>query len=60
MTDFSEMIDRLHKIEKAYQSAQATLLDISRYLGGRMFRSDGEELILSRCKESLDKMEAVK
>ena len=32
-----------------------TLQDIARYLGNRICRSDGEELILSRCRESIAK-----
>lgn len=32
-----------------------TLQDIARYLGNRICRSDGEELMLSRCKESIAK-----
>jgi hypothetical protein len=34
-----------------------TLLEIARYLGNRPFRSDGEELILARCREAIAKAE---
>ena len=42
-----ELLDNTH--HKMYQ----TLVDIARYLGSRSFRSEGEELILCRCKEAI-------